>query len=234
MANSFSVDRLRFLAVAAAIAGVASFQACTVNNNVSDDDDGGEGNGGTNNTAGSSMTSGGDDQTEGGAPTSAGGASGTVGGATDEGGTAQGGATDAGGAAQGGAAQGGAGSCDDSVGEASCEGVTAACSNYCTAALANLKPAAAVAAVACLEADATGNCDAGYSCLANATAEGCAEDVTAACEAAATTCTGSAVGDPPCAQLLSGLNEAARAVAVTCTEESCFSVYVCAEGLFFE
>lgn len=161
------------------------------------------------------------------------------------GGTAVGGAGDGGatlgGAGQGGAADGGAGGapmvCDDTVGDPACEGVTEACDPYCNAAQLNLKPAAAAAAVACLEADTTGNCDAGYSCLANATAKGCAEDVAATCAAAEAeaACGPPGSGEPACAQLLSGFNETARASVIECLEgANCFGVYSCAEGFFFE
>ena len=235
MTNKFSVDRARFLAVAAALAGVASFQACKVEENDTTKPRGaaGESEGGSNNTAGSKMSGAGQatQAGEGGSQAGAGGAAG------GEGGVAEGGATiSVAGESQGGAGgAGGAGVCDDTVGSANCDGVTEACSHYCNAALATLKPAVAQAAVTCLEADDTGNCDAGYSCLAGATAKGCAENVTAACTAAATNCGSPDATDPPCQQLLSGFNDAARADVITCTaDNSCFSVYSCAEGFFFE
>jgi hypothetical protein len=53
-----------------------------------------------------------------------------------------------GGASDGGAA--GAGNCTDSVGTATCAGVTNACAHYCYGALLNLKPAVADAAIAFL------------------------------------------------------------------------------------
>src|SRR6478736_2749626 len=65
------------------------------------------------------------------------------------------------------------GECNDSTGVATCTGVTTACSNYCNAALHNLKPAVADAAIGCLKLDTTSNCDNGYKCLADATAKGC-------------------------------------------------------------
>lgn len=235
MANRFSVDRVRFLAVAAALAGVASFQACTINNNNDpDDQDGGESNGGGTKNTGATANHGGSGD-EGGAPTAIGGSSGTVGGAGEvEGGaTGEGGATTVTGGATSEGGAGGAASCDDSVGTPTCDNVSQDCASYCAAAVANLKPAAAVAAIACLEADAT--CNDGYKCLADATAIGCAEDVTAACEAAITTCGEPDVGDPACDQLLSGFTDAARAEVITCMEDqSCFSVYSCAEGFFFQ
>jgi hypothetical protein len=237
MTNKFSVDRARFLAVAAALAGIASFQACKVEEAAPKvSGAAGESDGGSNNTAGSKMSGAGQatQAGEGGSQAGAGGAAG------GEGGVAQGGATislageNQGGAAGAGGA-GGAGVCDDTVGNANCDGVTAECTPYCNAALANLKPAVAQAAVTCLEADDTANCDAGYSCLAAATAKGCAEDVAADCTAAATTCSDApAATDPPCQQLLSGFNDTARADVIACTAESCFSVYSCAEGFFFE
>jgi hypothetical protein len=240
MTNKFSVDRARFLAVATALAGLASFQACTVVNDVDEPGDGGAGmtSAGTKPTAGSESSAGNGGQggaSEGGA--SSGGAS--EGGAS-EGGASEGGAT-LGGAGQGGASEGGAGgapiACDDTVGDPACEGVTLACDPYCNAAVLNLKPAAAAAAVACLEADSTGNCDAGYGCLAEATAKGCAEDVAATCAAAEmqAACGAPGSGEPACVQLLSGFNDTARAGVIDCLEgASCFSVYSCAEGFFFE
>jgi hypothetical protein len=242
MNNRFSVDRARFLAVATALAGLASFQACTVTDADDEPGEGGAGmtSAGTKPTAGSESSAGSD---------SRGGQGGAVGGGeggAPEGGATLGGATQGGasegGANQGGASEGGASgaggaplACDDTLGDPSCEGVTLACDPYCNAAVLNLKPAAAAAAVACLEADATGNCDAGYGCLADATAEGCAEDVAAACAAAEASCDEPDVGDPACAQLLSGFNDVARASVLECLEgSSCFSVYSCAEGFFFE
>ncbi|HYQ04636.1 MAG TPA: hypothetical protein VER96_38445 [Polyangiaceae bacterium] len=112
--------------------------------------------------------------------------------------------------------------------------MTTACSNYCNAALHNLKPAVADAAIGCLKLDTTSNCDNGYKCLADATAKGCPEDVAATCATAITECHPPGTGEPSCEQLLSGMNSTARAEAVTCIEESCYSVYSCAEGLFFE
>jgi hypothetical protein len=243
MNNKFSVDRARFLAVATALAGLASFQACTTGNSDDEPGDGGAGmtNAGSKSTAGSSAAAGnGGASAEGGM--SSGGASegGASEGGASEGGAPEGGAT-VGGAGQGGASDGGAGGapmvCDDTVGDPACEGVTEACAPYCNAAKLNLKPAAAVAAVTCLEADTTGNCDAGYGCLADATALGCAEDVAASCAAAEaeSACGAPDQGDPACAQLLSGFNETARASVIECLEgASCFSVYSCAEGFLFE
>jgi hypothetical protein len=233
MANNFSVDRARFLAVAAALAGIASFQACTIEKEKAPTGgDAGAADGGSNSGAGTSMTSAGQTAQagEGGSPGGAGGAAAGAGGATEGGAM-----TELGGAAPGGAAgAGGAAACDDTVGSATCDGVTAACTSYCNAALSNLKPAVAAAAVTCLEADQTDNCDAGYTCLADATAKGCPEDVAADCTAAETTCTSPDASDPPCSQLLSGFSAAARAQVITCTAESCFSVYSCAEGFFFQ
>jgi hypothetical protein len=236
MTNKFSVDRGRFLAVATALVGLASFQACTVvNDRDPEPNDGGAGmtNAGTKSDAGSESSAGNGGQggaSEGGA--SSGGAS--------EGGASEGGAT-LGGAGQGGASEGGAGgapmACDDTVGDPACEGVTLACDPYCNAAVLNLKPAAAAAAVACLEADSTGNCDAGYGCLADATAQGCTEDVAATCAAAEmeAACGAPDSGEPACVQLLSGFNDTTRAAVIECLEgASCFSVYSCAEGFFFE
>jgi hypothetical protein len=254
MSNKLSVDRVRFLAVAAALAGVASFQACTVNNNNTAPDENEGGSGGSNSTAGTHMTAAGAD--DGGTSGSVAGSSGTVGGA-NEGGSAQGGATSSvagaaqggaaeggaaqgganvGGAAQGGAAQGGATTCDDTVGDPACEGVSDDCYSYCSAARANLKPAAAVAAIACLEADTSLGCDTGYSCLAEATKKGCsAEDdnIPAICADAVISCGEPGANEAPCDQLLTGLTDDARAEAVSCINESCYSVYSCVEGLFF-
>ena len=241
MANRFSVDRVRFLAAAAAIAGVASFQACTIEDVTtanSDDGSGGDSSGGKN-SAGTSSNPGG--ATHVGA---------TDGGATDvgatDGGATSGGAADVGatnggaagreaadGGASGAAGAGDPGGCHDTVGIPSCAGVTAACSGFCNAAIANLKAAAAVAAVTCIKNDKTANCDTGYSCEADATIKGCAEDVEIVCESALTSCTSASTQDPPCNQLLSGLNEAARDLAVSCVDGSCFSVYACVEGLFY-
>jgi hypothetical protein len=153
-----------------------------------------------------------------------------------EGGAAEGGAAQAG-AAQGGASEAGAGGaamCDDTVGDPACEGTSEMCHHYCLAAVANLKPAAAEAAVTCLLADATENCDGGYECLTNATAKGCAEDVSATCEAAVAGCTLAEQDKPSCQQLLSGFNETGLAAVKTCVETDCYSVYSCAEGFFFE
>jgi len=231
MTSKFSVDRARFLAVATALAGLATFQACTIENG---DDKPSDGGGAGKPSAGSASTAGGD-ASNGGA--SDGGASD---GGASEGGASQGGASE-GGASQGGASEGGAGgapmACDDTAGDPACEGVTEACDPYCNAATLNLKPAAAMAAITCLEADATGNCDAGYGCLADATALGCPEDVAATCTAAEleAACGAPDVGEPACAQLLSGFNDAARAKVIECLEgTSCFGVYSCAEGMFFE
>lgn len=163
------------------------------------------------------------------------GAAGSAGAADAAGAGGMGGDSAGGGAAgesDGGAS--GAGQCEDNLGSATCTGVSTACSHYCNAALMNLKPAVADAAIACLKLDTTSNCDDGYTCLANATAAGCAEDVAAACATALTECNTPASGEPSCKQLLSGMNPAARGQAVSCIEESCYSVYSCAEGLFFE
>lgn len=233
MTNRFKVDRARFLAVATAFAGFASFQACTVVNDRDEEpNDGGAGmtNAGTKSDAGEpSVTNGG----QGGA------AEGGQGGA----GTANGGAAD-GGATLGGAAQGGAGgdggvrTCDDNLDDPpTCEGVTEACAPYCNAARLNLKTAVADAAVTCLEADTSGNCDTGYSCLADATAVGCGADVAATCAAAEAeaACGPPGTGEPSCVQLLTGFNETARAGVIECLEgANCFGVYSCAEGFFFE
>ena len=98
----------------------------------------------------------------------------------------------------------------------------------------NLKPTVADAAIACLKLDTSSNCDDGYACLAAATAKGCPEDVTAACSTALSECHEPESNEPSCEQLLSGMNTAARAEAASCIDESCYSVYSCAEGLFFE
>jgi hypothetical protein len=230
MAKQFSVDRARFLAVAAAFAGVASFQACTVVETEPGGDGGASGlaEGGKSSTAGHAGNGG---ENAAGAADSAGAAgSAGAGGVDGVGGDSAGGE---GGQSDGGAA--GAGQCSDSVGvTTSCTGVSTACSHYCNAALMNLKPAVADAAIACLKLDTTSNCDDGYGCLAAATAKGCPEDVAATCATAVTECHPPATGEPSCEQLLSGMNPAARAEATTCIEDSCYSVYSCAEGLFFE
>ena len=236
MTNKFGVDRAKFLAVATALASLASFQACVTTNEKDDakNNEAGAGmdGGGTTGQAGSSSNAAGDD--------TGAGQGGALGGSGSGGGGADGGATDGGaspgGAAQGGASEGGgagAGTCDDSVGQATCAGLTAECTPYCNAALANLKPAVAAAAVACLEGDQTGNCDGGYGCLADATAEGCAEDVATICESAVQVCSDQEPTKPSCQQLLSGFTEAARTEVMSCIDEGCFSVYSCAEGFFF-
>jgi len=246
MSNKFTVDRARFLAAAAAIAGIASFQACTVeqekvkpSSSAGTAGDAGAAEAGSNSTAGSSMNAGG----QAGQASSPGGAAGdAMGGAA---GTTEGGAAgnDVGGAAPGGAGAGGGGAggaagaaaCDDSTPTPTCADVSAACTPYCNAALANLKPAVADDAVTCLKLDATANCDAGYGCLSEATAKGCPEDVAADCAAAVETCTDTpGATDPSCAQLLSGFTDAARVDLIACTAESCSTVYGCAEGFFFQ
>ncbi len=233
MIGKLKVERGAFLSLAAALAGLASAQACVTTNTASDDDDGGSGGsvsqGGTTAKGGASADGG--MATDGGM--SADGGMATDGGAATNGGAANGGAVNGGAANEGGASVGGAGTCDDSVGSPDCEGQSLGCLPYCNAAVANLKPAAAVVAVACLAADLTDNCDAGYSCLSDATAEGCAVDVATECAAAAISCGAADAGDPSCEQLLSGMNRAGRAETVTCLENNCFSVYSCAEGVFF-
>jgi hypothetical protein len=233
MSNKFGVDRAKFLAVATAIAGLASFQACTTTDKADDAGDGGAEttDGGSKSTAGTESMSGGND-----AEAGQGGASGGSGGGAAEGGAAEGGAAQAG-AAQGGASEAGAGGaamCDDTVGDPACEGTSEMCHHYCLAAVAHLKPAAAEAAVTCLLADTTENCDGGYECLSNATAKGCAEDVSATCEAAVAGCSSAEEDKPSCEQLLSGLNETGLTAAKDCIATDCYSVYSCAEGLFFE
>jgi len=240
MTQPFRVDKGRFLALAAALASAATFQACSATDSKPAGAGGGISDGGRNaagalNEAGSKSEAG---------STSDSGAAGALGvagaGGASEGGAAQGGASEGGaaGAAQAGATEGGAGgaaACVDTAELEDCSAFTGTqCAHYCAAARANLKPAAANSAIDCLALDDTTNCDTGYACLADATASGCAEDVTAACTAAAVDCTSSDAADPPCEQLLSGLNTAARAEAITCMAESCFSVYSCAEGLFFQ
>lgn len=232
MAKQFRVDRARFLAFAAAFAGAASFQACSATDTAPGGDGGAAGaaHGGAAPTAGHAENGG----------ESAAGSAGEAGsaGATDVMGA--GGAGGAGGdsSALGGAAEGGAagagGECNDSGGVATCTGVSAACSHYCNAALLNLKPAVADTAIACLKLDSTSNCDDGYKCLADATAKGCPEDVSAACTTALTECHPPGSGEPSCEQLLSGMNGTAREQAASCITESCYSVYSCAEGFFFE
>ena len=227
MTQPFRVDKGRFLALAAALASAATFQACSATDSKPAGAGGGISDGGRNaagalNEAGSKSEAG---------STSDSGAAGALG-------VAGAGGASEGGAAQGGASEGGAGgaaACVDTAVLEDCSAFTGTqCAHYCAAARANLKPAAANSAIDCLALDDTTNCDTGYACLADATASGCAEDVTAACTAAAVDCTSSDAADPPCEQLLSGLNTAARAEAITCMAESCFSVYSCAEGLFFQ
>jgi len=225
MARQFGVDRARFLAFAAAFAGAASFQACSATDK-SPADDGGAGG-----------------SAQGGKPSASGdaglggesaGSAGSAGEAGLGGGAGAGGdsAGPQGGAADGGAA--GASECNDSLGVATCAGVSTGCSHYCNAALANLKPAVADLAIACLKLDASSNCNDGYACLAAATAEGCPEDVKSACATAVVECDAPSSNEPSCEQLLSGMNSAARAEAASCIDEGCYSVYSCAEGLFFE
>jgi hypothetical protein len=229
MTTSFKIDKNAFIALAAALAAAAAVAACQ--NTASDEEADG---GAAGMTAGGSSNSGGADQ---GGATAEGGAS--YGGATAEGGASYGGATAEGGASYGGApAEGGAGgaaACDDTVGSPACEGVSLGCDPYCQAAVLNLKPGVAVAAITCLETDTSDYCDTGYGCLSDATADGCAEDVAADCTAAEGTCGEASDGEPACATLLSAFNDAARAEVVTCLEsETCYSVYSCAEGMFFE
>ena len=243
MSKRFSVGRARLLA-AAAIAGLATFQACTAEQaKVKHAGTAGDvGAPDTNSTAGTSMNAGG----QAGQPSSQGGAAGdAVGGAAgateagaaghDLGGAGPGGAGPGGAGAGGASGAGGAAACDDSTPTPSCADVSAACTPYCNAALANLKPAVADDAVTCLKLDATANCFAGYGCLSAATAKGCPEDVATACTAAAATCTEAPdPTNPSCEQLLSGFTDAARAAVIGCTVQSCFTVYRCAKGFFFQ
>ena len=235
MAKQFTVDRARFLAFAAAVAGATSFQACSATDKKETDNAGGADTSaaGKNSMAGAKSDAGEASQAGSSGERDTAGAGGMAGGAP-EGGASEGGAPEGGAAGAGDAGAGGAGECSDDVGVATCAGLTTACDPYCNAALLNLKPAAADAAVACLKLDVSSNCDNGYTCLATATAKGCTEDVASACATATSECTSPSAGDPPCAQLLSGLKEAARAEAVSCITEGCYSVYSCAEGLFFE
>jgi len=227
MARQFAVDRARFLTFAAAFAGATSFQACSATDTAPNEN---AGSGGLA-EAGQSSTSGdaglGGEHSTAGTGGNAGEAG--LGGASGAGGDSAG---PEGGASDGGAA--GASACSDSVGVASCTGVTTACAHYCNAALTNLKPGVADAAIACLKLDASSNCDHGYGCLAQATAQGCPVDVATACSTAVTECNEPEANEPSCEQLLSGMNAAARAEAASCIQEGCYSVYSCAEGLFFE
>ena len=224
MVRQFGVDRARFLAFAAAFAGAASFQACSATDTSPTDDGGAAGlaEGGKSPTAGEAGL-GGENSVAGSA-----GEAGS-GGASGAGGDS---AAPAGGASDGGAA--GAGECSDDVGVATCAGVSTGCSHYCNAALANLKPAVADLAITCLKLDTSSNCNDGYTCLADATAKGCPEDVASACATAIKECNEPEPNEPSCEQLLSGMNSAARAEAASCIDEGCYSVYSCAEGLFFE
>lgn len=235
MNNKFGVDRAKFLAVATALAGLASFQACVTTNEKDEETAGeaGQDAGGSKNTAGTE-NSGGSDAKAGEGGTSSGGGGGSAG--ASEGGASTGGASE-GGASNGGASEGGAagaGMCDDTVGDPACEGTSEMCHHYCVAAQNNLKPAAAEAAITCLLADTTENCDGGYDCMAAATAKGCGEDVATVCEGAIAGCTDQEENKPSCTQLLSGFNDTARAEVEACVTQDCFSVYSCAEGFFFE
>ena len=226
MTNQFGVDRARFLAFAAVLAGATSFQACsTSSDKKSADNGGGAGlsDAGRGSLAGSPNA---------GANDSEGGSAGEF--AAGAGGAA--GISDCSDCGPSNAGAAGAGECSDSAGVADCSGLTAWCTPYCQAALMNLKPAVADAAVACLKLDATGNCDTGYACLAAATAKGCPEDVALLCGVATGACSHQAgAGEPSCAQLLSGMNASGRSQAASCiSSQGCYSVYSCAEGLFFQ
>jgi hypothetical protein len=238
MAGTLKINKSTFLTLAAALAGMATVQACVSEDNSDDTNAGGSAGMSSGGSGGSSAGSGGSKASGG---TSAGGSSGAGAAAGDAGAPASGGAAGEGGTggASGGegggpAGEGGAPGCDDSAGSPNCEGVTEGCLPYCNAAVSNLKPAVAVAAIACLELDSTAYCDTGYSCLADATAEGCPEDVATICAGAEDTCTSSGSGEPACEMLMSGMNEAARDTMADCIAETCYSVYSCAEGLFFE
>lgn len=218
MANQFGVDRARFLAFAAAIAGATSLQACSTSSDKQSVDNGGaagQSSAGRGPLAGAPNA--GDNDSAGG---STGDIAGGAAGAISE--------PDNAGAA-------GASECSDGAGVPDCSELTAWCTPYCHAAVMNLKPAVAAAAVACLKLDATGNCDTGYACLAAATAQGCTEDVSFLCSVAATACSHPRSGtEPSCVQLLSGMNDSGRSQAESCISQGCYSVYSCAEGLFFQ
>lgn len=237
MKQSFSVDRAKFLAVATALAGLASFQACVTTDESDDESTGeaGQDGGGTKSDGGS--------QSRAGAPSEAGQGGSNGGGSNageSTGGAGQSGASD-GGASEGGAASGGAGQagaggaamCDDSAGDPTCEGVSAGCLPHCNAAVSNLKPAAAFDAINCLLADTTEFCESGYTCLADASAVACAEDVTDVCAAAVQGCTTEELDKPSCAQLLSAFSASTLPSVVQCVEQDCYSVYSCAEGFFY-
>ena len=71
------------------------------------------------------------------------------------------------------------------------------CVPYCNAAHANLKPAVAEAAVACLALDQTSYCLGGYSRITQALADACPDSSTQTdCATIATECDN--VADPPC------------------------------------
>jgi hypothetical protein len=218
MANQFGVDRARFLAFAAAIAGAASFQACSTSSDKQSVDNGG--------AAGLSSAGRGP---QAGAPNA--GASDSAGGSTgDLAGGAAGAISEPDDAGAAGASE-----CSDSAAVADCSELTAWCMPYCHAAVMNLKPAVAVAAEACLKLDATGNCDTGYACLAAATAKGCPEDVGFICGVATGACSHPrGATEPSCVQLLSGMNASGRSQTEGCITQGCYSVYSCAEGLFFQ
>ncbi len=240
MTNKLRVDRARFLAVATAFAGFASFQACTVvNDRDPEPNDGGAGmtNAGTKSDAGSESSG------------AAGGQGGADDGGMSNGGAANGGADGGatlGGAGQGGTAQGGAGgeggevgTCDSDLDDPlPCVGVSEACMPYCNAARLNLMSSISDRALTCLKADTTANCDAGYSCLADASATSCGEDEYAATCAAAeaeAACGPPGAGEPECTHLLAALKGQAKDDVIECLEgANCFSVYSCAEGFFFE
>jgi hypothetical protein len=97
-----------------------------------------------------------------------------------------------------------------------------------------LKPGVADLAITCLKLDTSSNCDDGYACLAEATARACPDNVKSACATAILKCYAPTANEPSCEQLLSGMTSAARAEAVSCIDEGCYSVGSCAEGLFFE
>jgi hypothetical protein len=165
-----------------------------------------------------------------------GGAGGAAGSATQNGGAAGALVGAAGGDNSGGAA--GSASCDDTIGTPSCEGVSAYCLPYCTAAVKNLKASVALAAIGCLEGVASEGCFDGYECLTEATAGACPTDVSALCNAADTYCGATSEGMPGCVQLARGFNETGLAAYKDCLEspacEGTDDVYSCAEGLFFE
>jgi hypothetical protein len=200
-------DRAKFLGLVTAIAAAG----CVINEKSEKENEGGGGVGGATSQGGTTS--------QGGGTTSQGG--GGVGGAT--GGT--------GGAASGGS---GGGTCDDSVGApAACTTVTGDCEPYCNAAHANLKPAVAEAAVACLVLDQASGCYGGYDCIKQALAAACPDPATQSdCATVGTEC--SEPGDPSCEDVLDGLTTAARAEVMTCVNDGCsFGVWSCTEGVSF-